>query len=148
MAAARGLLGGRHHRGDRPAGLRAHAAHPRLPAHRARWRGARVSAVRVTIEPASDGVPAHVVRHDPRARNVRIRVTEREGVVITTPPRVSRAVIERALRAHAGWLERRLTETAQRRAVFAGGVEAMLPDTGTFAATGEAWGVDYRHAPG
>lgn len=97
---------------------------------------------------ARGGLPAHVVRRDSRSRNVRLRVSEREGVVVTVPPRTPAATVEQALRTHSDWLERRLAETRERRELYARGADALLPDTVVFPATGERWGVDYRHGTG
>lgn len=107
-----------------------------------------MSGVSVTAVPARDGLPAHLLRRDPRARNVRLRVTDRDGLVVTVPPRAARDAAERALRANGAWVERRLAETAERRALFERGAEALLPDVVEFQATGERWGVDYRHGAG
>lgn len=95
--------------------------------------------------PACGGLPAHTLRRDPRSRHVRLRVTERDGLVVTAPPRTSAATVESALRTHAAWLERRLAETRERRELYALGADALLPDVVEFPATGERWGVDYRH---
>lgn len=100
---------------------------------------------RETRVPAIGDLPAYTVRRHPRAKRVRMRVTARDGLVVTLPPRAPLREAARTVEAHRGWAERQLAAVEERGLALAGGSEALLPDEVTFAATGETWQVHYDH---
>ncbi|MBE0476539.1 MAG: M48 family metallopeptidase [Coriobacteriia bacterium] len=89
----------------------------------------------------SGGLPPHSVRVHPRARRVRIRVSAREGVVVTLPPGVPRTLADEALAARSEWVSAALARVAPAREALLDGAAALLPAEVRFRATGEAWGV-------
>lgn len=94
---------------------------------------------------ASAGLPAYVVRPHPRAKRVKLRVSVRDGLVVTLPPRVPVREAARAVEAHREWVGRHLAAVEERRRALTAGAETLLPDEVSFSATGESWQVHYEH---
>ena len=95
------------------------------------------------ITPQRDLLPEYRVRVSARARRIRLTVTPREGLVVVVPQRwrgdPSRFVAEKA-----DWARAALASVADRRALYAGGPEGLLPDLVELRAFGETWPVEYR----
>ena len=88
-------------------------------------------------------LPFYTVRTSTRARRVRLTVTAREGLVVTVPSGW-RGDADEVVRTKQAWAERVLASVAERRALFLGGAEALLPDVIELRVVGEAWPVHYR----
>jgi predicted metal-dependent hydrolase len=84
------------------------------------------------------------VRQSARARNVRLKLSAREGLTVVVPvhfdPRRIPAIIEQK----KAWIEHHLRRFRERAAVPAS--SATLPERLELAALGESWTVEYRPA--
>lgn len=69
----------------------------------------------------------YTVRVSSRARHVRLTVTARDGLVVVVPRGV-RVDTERLVALKAAWARRALSRVGDKRALFAAGPEALLPD--------------------
>lgn len=78
----------------------------------------------------------YTVRTHPRSRGLRMRVTRRDGLVVTVPARTPRRAVERFVEANREWAEGRLAEAGAR--------VVRVPDEIRLAATGERFGVTLR----
>jgi len=87
-------------------------------------------------------LPPYTVRVSKRARRVRLIVTAREGLVITVPARWN-GDAEEVVRSRRVWAETALASVADKRALFLGGAEALLPHEVELRAAGEMWPVQY-----
>jgi len=87
-------------------------------------------------------LPPYTVRVSKRARRVRLLVNARDGLVVTVPTRW-RGNAEEVVRSKREWAEAALASVADRRALYLGGAEALLPDVIELRAVGETWPVHY-----
>lgn len=92
---------------------------------------------------SADSLPEFEVRVSARARRVRLVVSPRDGLVVVVPSRW-RGDPAALVAEKAEWARRALASVAERRALFSGGAEALLPDMIELRAFDEVWPVDYR----
>lgn len=90
-----------------------------------------------------DGLPPYTVRRSSRARHVRLTVTPRDGLVVVVPVRW-RGDPDAIVAEKRAWAEAALERVGERRAAFAAGPDALLPDMVVLRAFGETWPVEYR----
>ena len=90
-------------------------------------------------------LPEYRVRVSDRARRVRLTVTPHDGLVVVVP-RGWRGDPEQLVAEKAGWAHAALATVAERRALFAGGPEALLPHVIELRAFDEVWPVEYRES--
>jgi len=88
-------------------------------------------------------LPPYTVRVSQRARRVRLTVTARHGLVVTVP-NTWRGNADEVVRSKANWAETALATVADKRALYVGGAEALLPDVIEIRVAGETWPVHYR----
>ena len=88
-------------------------------------------------------LPPYTVRVSQRARRVRLTVTARAGLVVTVPC-TWRGDADEIVRSKAAWAQAALASVADRRALFVGGAETLLPDVVELRVVGETWPVHYR----
>jgi predicted metal-dependent hydrolase len=96
--------------------------------------------------PARDGLPEYTVRVSDRARHIRLTSSAHEGLVVVVPRRLRRQDVRPLVQARLDWIARTSHKFAERRALFAAGADALLPDAVAFRATGEEWHVEYRQS--
>lgn len=89
-------------------------------------------------------LPEFAVRVSSRARHVRLTVSPRDGLVVVVPKRW-RGDPAAIVAEKAAWARAALDRIADRRAVFAAGTDALLPDSVELRAFDESWPVEYRH---
>lgn len=99
---------------------------------------------RDTQVPAHADLPEYTLRLSDRAKRVRLVVTPRDGLVVIVPRRMRGFDPSEALRERRDWIQSAHVHFAERRAALLADADALLPGTVTFAATGEAWPVEYR----
>jgi hypothetical protein len=80
---------------------------------------------------------AYQVRVHPRARNVRIVVSRRHGLVITVPRWFDRNRIPEILEGKRGWIERTLSRLPMQPEPY------RPPERIALSAVGEEWAVEY-----
>ena len=88
-------------------------------------------------------LPPYTVRRSKRARRVRLTVTPREGLVVVVPIHW-RGDVAAIVAEKREWAEAALARIGERRAVFAAGPDALLPDIVELRAFSETWPVEYR----
>ena len=88
-------------------------------------------------------LPPYTVRRSKRARHVRLTVTPRAGLVVVVPLHW-RGDAAGLVAEKREWAETALARIAERRAVFAAGPDALLPDAVELRAFSETWPVEYR----
>lgn len=95
-----------------------------------------------------DALPPYSVRTSARSRRISLRVSARDGLVVTLPrgTRHAGSAAEAAVRSRLAWATGALARVAHRRSLIEAGPEAWLPDEVHLAAFGERWPVEYRHA--
>ncbi|MEJ2059717.1 MAG: SprT family zinc-dependent metalloprotease [Gammaproteobacteria bacterium] len=85
-------------------------------------------------------LPEYRLRVSPRAKYLRITVTERDGVVVVLPRGMSPRHVEPFVREKRAWIERALLQIESHRPA----PESLtLPDRIYLPAIDESWGVDY-----
>jgi len=77
------------------------------------------------------------VRAHPRARNVRLVISHRHGLVVTIPRWFARGRIPEVLERKRNWIERALSRLPAKPEPY------RLPERITLAAIGEEWNVTY-----
>lgn len=97
-----------------------------------------------TFVPAAGGLPEYTLRVSARARQVRLKISPREGLVVVVPKRLRGYDPADALRSRRDWIDSTLAHFAERRAALIASPDALLPDEVAFPATGERWPVEYR----
>lgn len=97
-----------------------------------------------TFVPAHGDLPAYTIRVSPRARQVRLTINPRDGLVVVVPKRLRGYDPTEALISRREWIAEALAHFADRHAALNAGADALLPDAVTFPATGESWPVEYR----
>ncbi|MDP2663073.1 MAG: DUF45 domain-containing protein [Dehalococcoidia bacterium] len=91
-------------------------------------------------------LPAYTLRVSARARQVRIEVSARHGLVVVVPKGFARSRIPAVLQARQDWIERALGRLGQSAAVIAPPLE--LPRQIALRAIGEDWVVRTKDAEG
>ena len=89
-------------------------------------------------------LPPFSVRSSSRARRVRLTVTARHGLVVSVP-HGWRGDADEVVRSKLSWAEQALASVSERRKLFLGGADALLPDVIELRVAGETWPVHYRH---
>lgn len=88
--------------------------------------------------------PTYAVRESPRARNVRRKMSARDGLVVVVPKGFDRDRIPGLLRAKKHWLDRATEKVEQQRKFFEPEPPGRVPARITLRAIGEEWSVYYR----
>ncbi len=94
-------------------------------------------------DPAEETLPPHTVRVSRRARRIRLVVSPRDGLVVVLPRESDRRQVPGLLREHAGWIERAMARTAERREHLATAADQPLPTRVELAAVGLSYDVEY-----
>ncbi|MDH4140193.1 MAG: M48 family metallopeptidase [Coriobacteriia bacterium] len=89
-------------------------------------------------------LPEFAVRVHAGTRRIRLRVTPREGLIVTLPPDTPASAALDAVCRNRQWVERALARTASRRALHRAGPEGLLPTAVCLRLTGEELPVAYR----
>lgn len=96
-----------------------------------------------TVGKASSDAPPFTVRRSARARQARLRVTPRDGVVLVLPEGLD-CDPERIIEERRDWIDDALREQRAQRAIWLADPKALLPDEIAFTLTGEVWAVGYE----
>lgn len=88
--------------------------------------------------------PGYSVRVSDRARSVRLAVSPADGLVVVVPRGFPDSQVDDIVRRHAGWIERALARTAQRRDHLASAAEAGVPAAVEMPGIGLSWTVELR----
>ena len=88
--------------------------------------------------------PDYTVRVSTRARRVRLVVTPAEGLVVVVPKGFPAGRIAGVVREHAGWIERTLERTSERRAHLAGLDQAPVPEVIDMPGISVRWRVELK----
>ena len=86
----------------------------------------------------------YTLRRSARARNVRLKVTPRDGLVVVVPKRYPAKRIPALLTARRDWIESALARVAPRREHLAGHDPRDRPRELELQGIGEKWVVEYR----
>ena len=91
----------------------------------------------------AEGVPLYTVRVSQRARQVRLELSPREGVVLVLPVRVRPESAREFVRQKQGWLEAAWTRLGLRLAAWLPTPDVGLPPTVELRALAEVWTVEH-----
>ncbi|EXJ13448.1 M48 family metallopeptidase [Imhoffiella purpurea] len=83
------------------------------------------------------------IRASVRSNSLRLRLTAREGLVVTVPAGISLAELSEMVATKAAWVARHLPEYERMRQRI-DAVASMRPTTLELRAVGERWEIDYR----
>lgn len=89
-------------------------------------------------------MPAHTVRVSARAKNVNIRVSVRDGLVVTIPCGFDRRQLPAILVRKLNWIKSAVERMEERRSHLCSGGNSPLPIQIKFLAVEENWQVDYQ----
>ncbi|NEX21579.1 M48 family metallopeptidase [Thiorhodococcus mannitoliphagus] len=83
------------------------------------------------------------IRRSGRAKSIWLRVTPRDGLVVTVPPGVTRPEVLRLVAGKSDWVARHLDALEAARLSGSSAVKRR-PSRLEFLALGESWNIDYR----
>jgi predicted metal-dependent hydrolase len=84
------------------------------------------------------------VRISPRAHNLRLTISRREGLTVVAPRGYDLRRIPAIVEKKRTWIEAHLRRFAETAEAVDRGEAAMLPETLELAALGESWQIEYR----
>ncbi len=91
-------------------------------------------------------LPSYSVRHSPKAKNLRLKVTPRDGLCVVVPRGFDEANIPAILEKKKAWIAEALTKAQARRRFLEPQPAPHLPERLDLRALGEVWSVVYRQA--
>ena len=89
-------------------------------------------------------LPDYTIRHSPRAKNLRLKVTPAEGLCVVVPRGFDEVRITEILKRKKVWIADALQEAKARRRFLESKSVTHLPDTLHLRAIGERWKIVYR----
>jgi predicted metal-dependent hydrolase len=89
-------------------------------------------------------IPDYIVRHSPRARNLRLKVTRKEGLLVVVPKGYDEKKIPALLKQKKVWIADSLKRIGETKRFFEPKPVEHLPDAVRLVALGETWSVAYR----
>ncbi len=87
----------------------------------------------------------YTLRESPRARNVRFRVSARDGLVVVVPRGFPVSRVPALLQTRQRWIERAMHRVEAQLAYRAAQLATGAPTRLRLRAIGEEWDVEYRH---
>jgi predicted metal-dependent hydrolase len=90
-------------------------------------------------------LPSYSVRQSPKAKNLRLKVTPREGLYVIVPRGFDEGKIPAILERKKAWIADALAKARARRRFLEPRPARHLPDSLPLWAIGEVWPVVYRH---
>ena len=92
-------------------------------------------------------LPNFTVRHSPKAKNLRLKVTPEDGLCVVVPRGFDEARIPGILKRKKEWIADALTEAKERKRFLEPRPAQHLPESILLQALGEQWIVSYREIP-
>lgn len=89
-------------------------------------------------------LPNFGVRHSPRAKNLRLKVTREAGLLVVVPKGYDEKKIPALLKQKRIWIADALRRVGETRRFLEPQPVVHLPDTVQLVALGETWPVMYR----
>ncbi|HEY7153838.1 MAG TPA: SprT family zinc-dependent metalloprotease [Gemmataceae bacterium] len=89
-------------------------------------------------------LPSYRVRYSPKAKNLRLKVTPREGLCVVVPRGFDEAKIPAILKQKKDWIADALAKAQERRRFLEPQPAHHLPEIIPLRAIGEVWSVVYR----
>jgi predicted metal-dependent hydrolase len=93
-------------------------------------------------------LPDFSVRHSPKAKNLRLKVTREEGLLVVVPKGYDEKNIPPLLKQKRVWIADALERVGETKRFFEPKPQVHLPDAVRLAALGETWAVAYREDEG
>jgi len=91
-------------------------------------------------------LPEYFVRHSPKAKNLRLKVTRDEGLVVVVPRGFDEQRIPAFVRRKKDWIGDALKRVVETRRFLEPRSARHLPDEVKLVALGESWPVTYRES--
>jgi predicted metal-dependent hydrolase len=88
-------------------------------------------------------LPDYSVRRSPRAKNLRLKVTREDGLIVVTPPGYDEKLIPALLTRKKVWIADALKRVGETKRFLEPHPVAHLPEAVRLAALGETWSVTY-----
>lgn len=85
----------------------------------------------------------YTIRTSPRSKYIRLRLTPREGLVVTAPKGISRKQLVQTVSEKSDWILNKLEKLEELRHLLAGQV-IERPEAMHLPAVGESWRMEYR----
>lgn len=89
-------------------------------------------------------VPSYSVRVSPRAKHARIRLSAKDGLVVTVPKGFDQSRIPEILRRKREWLAKAGERLEKQRKFLSPEPSGQVPERIALRIIGEEWAVDYR----
>jgi predicted metal-dependent hydrolase len=89
-------------------------------------------------------LPDYTVRHSPKTRNIRLKVTPEDGLCVIVPRGYDETKIPAILQRKKEWIADALSRAAHTRRFLEPWPQNYLPETINLQALGETWAVSYR----
>ncbi|QNI70894.1 M48 family metallopeptidase [Cyanobium sp. NS01] len=89
-------------------------------------------------------LPDYNVRHSPKARNIRLKVTRENGLIVVVPPGYDEEKIPALLKQKKVWIADSMRRIGETRRFLEPTPVTHLPEVVRLVALGEAWAVTYR----
>lgn len=93
-------------------------------------------------------LPDFSVRHSPRAKNLRLKVTREDGLLVVIPKGYDEKKIPALLKQKKVWIADALTRVGETKRFLEPKPVIHLPETIRLVALGETWSVTYREDEG
>ena len=89
-------------------------------------------------------LPDYIVRHSPKARNIRLKVTRENGLIVVVPVGYDEEKIPALLKQKKVWIVESMKRIGETRRFLEPTPATHLPEVVRLAALGETWPVSYR----
>lgn len=89
-------------------------------------------------------LPSYSIRHSPKAKNLRLKVTREEGLLVVVPKGYDETKIPALLRQKKVWIADALKRVREIKRFLEPKPLKHLPEAVRLAALGETWSVTYR----
>lgn len=89
-------------------------------------------------------LPEYSVRHSPRAKNLRLKVTQEEGLLVVVPKGFDEQKIPALLKRKKVWIADAIKRVEETKRFLEPKPADHLPDSVKLTALGETWPADYR----
>lgn len=89
-------------------------------------------------------LPDYIVRHSPKAKNLRLKVTREDGFVVVVPKGYDKKKIPALLKQKKVWIAESMKRIGETKRFLEPKPVKHLPDAVRLTALGEMWTVTYR----
>jgi predicted metal-dependent hydrolase len=91
-------------------------------------------------------LPNYRVRQSPKARNLRLKVTREDGLLVVLPKGYDESKIPSLLKQKKGWIADALKRVSDTKRFLEPKPVKHFPETVRLVALGETWSITYRAA--